>query len=445
MQNLNKVFKIIFNKRNTFFISFVTLILFFSSPSFSADFIAIYEMARVNDATLAAAKETQLAAVEALPQARANLFPLINANLTREHHNDSLRIFGEYLSHHYTLNLTQPIFNYQYWAQYNQANDIVKQANATYADAELTLIVKTATAYFDVLQAEDNLKFTKAQRAAFAKFLDQTEQRFKVGLIAITDVQIARAKHDSALAQEIAAKTNLENKKQVLQQITGCKVDHLAPLRDNIILPSPDPANVEEWVNAALRCNWSLRAAEYNALAAKDNIKVKASGHYPILNLEGRRDNFSPTQFETFKTETDTVIGLQLQVPIFQGGLVTSETRQAMHQYQKASFDSESQYRLVESNTRQSYLNVLSQLSQVQALKQAIISNQSALDATQAAFNVGTRTIVDVLNSQTDLIQAEQNYATARYTYIVQSLTLKQLAATLSPEDVQHVNCWLKY
>jgi len=419
--------------------------LLLSNLSFAADFLAIYQMARANDATLAAAKENQLAVVEALPQARANLFPLINAQLTREHHNDSSTQLGKYISHNYTLNLTQTLFNYQYWAQYNQANDIVKQANATYADVELALIVRTATAYFDVLQAGDNLKFTQAQRGAFAKFLDQTEQRFKVGLIAITDVQIARAKHDSALAQEIAAKTNLENKKQVLQQITGCKVDNLAPLRDKIILPSPDPNNVELWVNTALKNNWSLRASDYNALAAKDNIKIKAGGHFPILNLEGRRTNVSPTITESFGNETDTVIGLQLQVPIFQGGLVTSQTRQAMHEYCKASFDSETVYRTIESNTRQSFLNVISQLSQVKALNQAIISNQSALDATQAAFNVGTRTIVDVLNAQTDLIQAEQNYATARYTYIIQSLTLKQLAATLSPEDVQHINCWLKY
>lgn len=432
-----------------------SLLILSSTLTHAEDLLDIYRLAEMNDAVIQTAKETQLAAREVAPQARAQFMPVIQAtashaatdiNYGSTTVSDPLTLasFPPDLAYNqsiYSLSLNQPVFYYQQWVQLAKASEQVKQANATYAAAEQDLVVRTIRGYFNVLRAIDNLKFSKAATLAFDKFLEQTTQRFKVGLIAITDVEIARAQRDNAYAQEIAAANELENQKELLRIITGRKIDVYAYLKDNVTLRPPEPANMEKWVLQALEQNFTLLSARFQVQASKIDIKLNQANHLPTLNINGGIT--SSTVIPTTPKNTNRNIGLQVTLPIFNGGAVTSKTRQAVHTYEQIYYQMETTYRKTESDTRQAYRGVLTQISQVAALNQAVVSNNSALKATDAAFKVGTRTIVDVLNAQSNLIQAEKDRANARYDYIIQSTLLKQAAGILNPQDIRHINCWL--
>jgi len=427
-----------------------------ASIAYAENLLCVYELALMNDPTLEAAKETQKSLREALPQSQAQFLPTIAANATYAYNTNSVpsTIYNRdgsvlksnvknFESNVYTVTLRQPVYHFEHWARFSQACDTVKAARFNYYAAEQDLMLRTAERYFAVLQAEDALTFAKAQRKAFSRFLDQSEQRFKVGLIAITDVQIARARHDNAYSQEIAAEAGLANRKESLREIVCVKIDTLAPLRDTISLSRPAPLDVEEWVCKSIAQNLELRAARHIAGAAKADIQVQRAGHFPTVDVTGQYGNNALSTPSSPKG-TNSSIGVQLNLPIFSGGAVTSKTRQSMHNYLKADSEYEIRYRTVESLTRQSYRNILSEIEQVHALEKAVISNRSALKATEDSFNVGTRTIVDVLNAQSDLIKAQQDLAMARYSYILDSLRLKKAAGILCPSDLQHINAWLK-
>jgi outer membrane protein len=330
------------------------------------------------------------------------------------------------------------VFYYQQWVHYQQASEQVKAAHATYAAAEQDLIVRTIKGYFNVLRAVDTLSFAGAQRKAFDKFLDQTEQRYKAGLIAITDVQIAKAQRDSAYAEEMVAENGVHDAREQLREITGQPVASLVSLRQEIPLESPDPQNPEAWVQTALSHNFQLQALRYQTEATRSHIKLSHAGHLPSVVLSSNLARASSTPLEA--RHTWKVLGLGISLPLFSGGLIRSQTREAVHLYEQAQKNLETLHRSLERQSRQAYAGVLTQISQSKALQQAVISNQSALEATEAAFNVGTRTIVDVLSAQSNLIQAQQQYANARYAYIMQSLQLKQVAGSLSPEDLFQIN-----
>jgi outer membrane protein len=432
----------------------LTFSLLYSKNGTAEDLLAVYQLAEMNDPVIQAAKGAQLAAREVVPQARAQFMPVISAsanhtatdiNYNAPSTTDSTQLFPPDLHYNqsvYGLSLTQPIFYYQQWVQLAKASEQVKQANATYAAAEQELIVRTIQYYFGVLKAFDALKFAKAAREAYAKFTEQTEQRFKVGLTTDTDVQIAKAQRDSAYAREITAANNLEDKKEQLRTITGKKIEHYTFLREKLALKKPDPANIEQWVAQAVEQNFTLLAAKFRAQAARTDIKLNSANHLPTLSI-GAGVTHS-TSMPITPRNTNRNVGLQVQLPLFNGGAITSKTRQSVHTYEQIYQQMEALHRQTESNTRQAYLGVLSQISQVSALKQAVVSNQSALTATEEAFKVGSRTIVDVLTYQSNLIQAEQDYAFARYDYILQSIQLKQAAGILNPEDVRHINAWLQ-
>lgn len=421
----------------------------FSTGLFASDLLDVYRQAQTNDPTIQAAREAQLAAREATPQARAQFFPVISASAKHIAQHDSAGSGDgsantsdtHFNQSTYGLSLTQPIFYYQQWINLSTAAANVKQANATYAAAEQNLIVRTVQGYFNTLKASDNLKFSKANRKQLAKILEQTQLKFKVGLIAITDVQIAKAQYDTALAQEISDENAFANQKERLQEITGQPITTFAFMRENLALKAPEPADPEKWVMTAIDQNFELEAARFGAEASRTQIKTASAGHLPTLNINSNINRLTSAQGNPSTTKSN--VGLQVTMPLFSGGAVSSQTRQAVHTYEKTQKEAERQYRTTESNTRQAYRGVLTQISQVAAQKQAIISTESALKATEASFNVGTRTIVDVLTAQTNLIKAQQNYANARYDYIIQSVLLKQAAGTLSPEEVQHINTWL--
>lgn len=426
----------------------------FSPALFAFDLLDVYRQAQSHDPIIQAAREAQLAAQEETPQARAQFFPVVGASATHiayrqtpgnnnaaiaaTSNNPSSAHFNQ---SNYGLTLTQPIFYYQQWITLATAAATVKQANATYAAAEQDLIVRTVQGYFNVLKASDNLKFSKANRKQLAKILDQTQLKFKVGLIAITDVQIAKAEYDKALAQEISDENELANQKELLREITGQPITTFAFMRKDLVLKAPEPADPEKWVMKAIDQNFELEAARFGAEVSRTKIKSTSAGHLPTLKINSNVNRLTSAQGNPRTTSSN--VGLQVEMPLFSGGAVSSKTRQAVHTYEKTQKEAERQYRITESKTRQAYRGVLTQISQVAAQKQAIISNDSALKATEASFNVGTRTIVDVLTAQTNLIKAQQNYANARYDYIIQSVLLKQAAGTLCPEEVQHINTWL--
>lgn len=431
----------------------VIILILFSAVGRTENLLDIYHLAEMNDPTIQAAKQAQLVAREAIPQARAQFMPVINANACNSsndnhygiHRVGNVKILPNNLHYNqstYGLSLTQPVFYYQQWVQLAKACEQVKEANATYAAAEQDLIVRSIQGYFGVLKALDALKYAKAARLAFENFLQLTEERFKVALIANTDVQIARAQRDNAYSQEIAAANEVENQKEQLRTITGQKIDVYAFLRETLTLRPPEPADIEAWVEQATEQNFTLLAARFQVEASRNDIKLNNADHLPTLSIGAGVTQ--STCIPTAPRHVNRNLGLQVQLPIFSGGSVTSRTRQAVHSYEKTFQEMEALFRQTESNTRQAYLGVLTQINQINALKQAMISNRSALVATKDAFSVGNRTIVDVLTSQSSLIQAELNYANTRYDYILQSVQLKQAAGTLNPDDVRHINAWLK-
>lgn len=425
------------------------------------DLLTIYQFAQENDPTIQAAKAAQLAAKEAFPQARSLFLPTINIAVNSTQYiknygagqasvaNQTIPLTTSkfrYQQNTYALTLSQPVFYYQQWVQLGKAESEIKQANAIYAVAEQDLIVRTIQRYFAVLRALDTLKFAVAQRTAFLKILEQTKQRFRAGVInTVTDLQIAQARYDSSIAQEIAARNNIVVQKKQLEEITNKKVEKLVLLQDNVQFTAPDPKDPDAWVNKAIEQNLDLQAAHYQVESSRADIKLSTANHFPILNIDGSIGHATGTKdIMAIPKNNNAYIGLQVAMPLFNGGSVLSKTRQSRHIYEQLCKQKESLYRQIESQTSEAYLNVLTQISQIQALKQAVVSNQSAWEATNAAFKAGIRTIVDVLNAQSDLIKVEQDYANARYDYILQSLQLKRVAGNLSPYDIVQINNWLK-
>jgi outer membrane protein len=435
------------------FASIFALINYLATNSVWAEnLMDVYNLAKDNDQVLQAAYQEHLANLEALPQARALLLPTITANYNADKYNYKTNASNipplKYNDWQYNLTITQQIFQMSTWNELSQAEDKVKKAFATLADAEQSLLLRVSQQYFEVLKAKDDLYFNKAEQEADAKHLEQTKQRYKVGLSAITDVHDAQARYDSSYAKVIEAENSVGIAKEKLREIIGKSISNLAALKEEISLPSPNPTNIDEWVQTATTKNWGLQAARYNLILARKAIQQENADHFPTAALNatlGKGKNSSPLQTnDPNLITTNKTIGLVLAVPLFKGGLTYSKIKEASYKYEKASRDFETKYRSTESNARQTYSKVSTFLSKIKALKQAVISNDSALKATQAAYEVGNRTVVDVLDSQSALINAENDHSKARYDYIIQSLILKQTAGTLCVEDLQQVNTLLQ-
>jgi outer membrane protein len=427
------------------------LTLFFSllKPCSATDLVDIYQAALKNDTVYQAAVSTRLSTREAIPQSVAALLPSINgqANLTSNYQNitqaasENQLGVSQFPARGYNISLSQPLLNVGDWLTVKQAGNTGKQADATLGAAAQSLIYRVANAYFQVLLAQDNLHLAQAEKAANAKQLEQAQERVRVGLDAITTVYEAKAAYDKSIAAEITAQNALRNSQENIRQITGQTYATLNPFKQVLPLLSPQPANVEQWITTATTYNLNLMASRYAMEAARDNIKVKASGHLPTLNLVGsygRDDNLNGTT-----NQSNAVIGLQLNVPLFSGGAVSSHTRQAEYDFQTASANLDNLYRQVMVTTRQKYNDVLADISKIKAERQAIKSAQLSLNSTQESFSAGTRTIVDVLIAQQNLYDAKRNAASDQYTYLLDSLLLKQEAGTLKPEDLQQINQWL--
>lgn len=428
------------------------------SNAHATDLFTVYQQALKCDPVLAKAEATRNADQEGVPQSRAALLPTLSslANVTdlrnseQNGGNNGNGLRGGSLGgnqHSYTLALSQSLFNFQNWMSLRAAKNTAKQADATYNAALQDLIIRVTTAYFNVLGAQDNLRFIKANKNAVGDQLKQIKERYQVGMATMTDVYQAQANYDTLNAQEIAAQNNVMNNFEALRQITGQRYQQLDPLRAGFDLVSPQPANSQQWIRAGENNNWTLLASRFAEQAAKETIRVNYAGHFPTLDATGRYQNGNgpAVGVNTNSNAWATSVGLEVKLPLYQGGLVMSKTRQAQDRYLAASDDMIAAHRLVVFQAQQAFNNVMAGISKVKADRIAITSNQSALDSIQAGYQAGTKTILDVLTAQQNLYQAESTLSTDQNTYILSTLTLKQAAGSLNANDLLAVNRWLEH
>ncbi len=413
----------------------------------------VYQSALKNDAQMKADQASYQAGKEYSTIARAGLLPQINAKASYSKDNfDSTNNLTSVTSNSDTttkgwnISLTQQLFNMNSWYVYKQGVSLSDQAEAQYSADQQNLIVRVATAYFNVLRAAASLEATKAEEQALAQQLEQAKQRFDVGLTAITDVHEAQAAYDSATAATLEARGLLGIAYEALEVLTGQAEDSIAPLSDKFPVVAPTPANRADWVEFALKNNYNLKAARLGADAARQNAKASKSNHLPTLSAAlGYSDT---TQDGTIgaaydQTNKGSSASLTLNVPLFSGGATTGRSRQAAAQYAAAEEGYNSTQRNVIQNARSLHLSVETDVARVQARKQAIISSQSALDATKSGYEVGTRNFVEVLLAQRNLYQARRNYYQALFDYVIDGFKLREVAGMLTPNDVQEVEKWL--
>lgn len=412
----------------------------------------VYRDAQRYDAVYAAARHALEAGRERLPQGRALLLPTLNlsANATRSRIDSESRdpaVVPDFTrkprSTGYTLTLAQPIYRPQNWLQYRQTEFQVAQAEAAFGQAGQDLIIRAAQAYFDVLAAQDTLGLVRAQKAAISEQLAQAKRNFEVGTATITDTHEAQARFDLIGAQEIAAQNDLQNKRRALQLITGKEYGELKPLRTDVKLAAPDPNNMESWVELAEKQSYPVLAQEAATSVAALEARRASAAHLPTLDVvatHGQTDQSASTVSSVGSEVTSTSIGLQLAMPLFQGGALSSREREAAALSLRSREDLENATRTAALTARQTYLTVINGITQVGALEQALVSSQSALDSNKLGYEVGVRINIDVLNAQQQLFSTRRDLALARYNTITNQLRLKAAAGSLREEDLEEVN-----
>lgn len=430
------------------------LILASFSSAFAVDILDIYTQALENDPQFKIAYSSYMSSTESIPQARAALYPQLTLNA------QSGRFYEDFLanrtlandyygSNQWQVTASQAVFNYKAWAQVQQAKASVKASQATFNDAAQNLILRTAAAYFNVLLSEDALQFSQAKLRANKRQLDQAKQRLEVGLDTITSFYEAQAAYDQSASEVIAAKNNRLNQKENLRQLTNHIYEAVAPLRNSTIpLIKLEPTRVEDWVDTGLKQNYNLLAAKYSLQQSRENLKALTAGGWPVLSIQGNANQVHnqlterPDIVLPART-TNASVALALNFPVFQGGLVQSQTRQAQYDFQTSSQQLEQSYRNTVVSSRIAYNNIVDGNSKVKADRQSIVSAKNSLESTEAQFQAGTRTMVDVVNAQQNLFQAQLQLATDQYNLINALLKLKYLAGTLNVADLEQVNAWL--
>jgi outer membrane protein len=430
----------------------------------AASLLEVYQQALQSDPLIHEADARRLAASEAAPQARSLLLPQIEANagystsessgsqvILDSNATTTLPFSADLDGETWDIGLRQTVFRWDQIVGLKQAGKVVARAEADYEAAQQDLMIRVTQRYLDVLAAEDVLTSIHANRLAIARQLDQAKQRFEVGLIAITDVQESQAAHDQAVADEIGAKRSLATAREFLREITGEYVTSLAAPTEQFPLTSPSPADESSWVDLAMAQNLTVISSRLTEQVARDEISFRRTGHYPTIDLvAGRRfsEQTGTRVFGGLATPAEdrslgNSISVQLNLPIFTGGRASSRVREAVYLHRASREQLQRVARETERQTRDAYLGVLAEISRVNALKQAVESSRTALQATEAGFEVGTRTIVDVLNSQFAVYAAITNYYNSRYAYIGNVLRLKQAAGMLQVQDLEDVDRWL--
>lgn len=415
-----------------------------SSAAHAEDLLQIYQQALTNDPVVLQAQAQRNSLYEKIEETRAPLLPSLSAAVGygkswTDQNNDFTGV-KDSDGFNGSLTLNQLIYDHSAWVGLDLAELAASQADASYASSLQGLIIRVTTAYFDVLSAQDALEFQKAEVAAIGRQLEQTKQRFAVGLTAITDVHEAQAQYDLARAQEIQAENTVQNNYQALQEITGLPYDQLAILDTQRFAASmPTPASSGEWLKVAEDSSIDLLIQRIAKDIANEQITLAKTGHMPSVGLQAGYTS----QFERSSNLDDTGtanVALNVSIPIFEGFKVSSQVNQAQFNFVEASEKLEQTHRSVSKNIRNNFNNVAASISSIKAFEQTVISSESALKATQAGFEVGTRTIVDVLNSTRNLYNSKRQLSDARYAYIQSVLALKQAAGTLNEEDVAMIN-----
>ncbi|MCR9278082.1 MAG: TolC family outer membrane protein [Pseudomonadaceae bacterium] len=422
----------------------------------ATDLKDVFEAAKANDAVIGAARAQYEAARQALPQARSGLLPQVSAQGATSWNelsfpvgpqfNPDTGLFEEvpdqqYNDHSWSATLNQPIVNFSAWFTYTSAKAAVEQAKTALDAAEQNLIVRATEAYLNVLRAQDLLDSTQAAEAAVKRQLEQVQQRFDVGLVAITDVLEAQAAYDDALVNRIQADGDHDIFFENLRTLTGTAYDSLSRLSEELPIVNPAPADEEQWVQTALITNYGVKGAQHAVAAAARTLRSRRSDHLPTLGASALR-NHDVTGGPSFlggKTDV-TRYSLTLNVPIFSGGLVRSRARQASAELEGARQQLLDAQRTVARDTRNLFRAVATDVVRVRARQRAIESSQSALDATETGYEVGTRNIVDVLQAQQRLFGSQFDYADSRYRYVLDLMRLKQSTGTLSDEDLYELN-----
>lgn len=440
------------------------------------DLKGVYERALANDPQIREADATRRAAREAKPQAWAAVLPQISGSASRTRTDSTStgqlpqeleqptgsgnRVVLNFISSsdskpktdRWSLDLRQSLFSWANWVALFKADRQVAQAEADYQLAEQQLITRVSEAYFNVLAAKDNVDSQSSAFEAISRQLEQAEKRFEVGLIAITDVQEAKAARDSSAASVISAKRTLATAEEALREITGDTYAALSKPGESIPLRAPEPADETKWIEQAMEQNLSLVSSRLAADIARDNVRASFGGHLPTLDLTASKSNTDqtgPIYFSSGNTgkrlsnADDKTYALQVTMPIFSGGGAQSRVRQSEYQWQAARERLTRTTRQTERATRDAYLGVISDMSRVKALAQALESSRTALKATEAGYEVGTRTAVEVLDSRRSLAQAETNYSRSRYDYIQGVLKLRLASGVLDRKMLEEVNGWL--
>jgi outer membrane protein len=436
----------------------ILIALAFSGSAFvaqAADLLQVYRDAASFDAQYAAARAARDAGLERLPQGRAGLLPTIglSANTTRNDQESNPRTAGvptrnnEFNSNGWNASLSQPLFRWQNWVGYKQAELGAALAEIQFVQAGQDLMLRVSQAYFDVLLAQETLATTQAQKVAFAEQLESAKRNFEVGTATITDTHEAQARYDLAVATEIAAESDLAVKRQALRTLTGKETDVLKGLRSGMQIGTPQPADIGQWIAAAEAGNLAVQVAQTNLEVATREVERQRAGHYPTLDLvatHGRSGTAFNTATNSGSDSKSTTIGLQLAVPLFAGGSISSKVREVAALNEKARSDLDFARRQATLGASQAYLGVSSGLAQVKALEAGVASSQLAVESNKLGYEVGVRINIDVLNAQSQLFDTRQKLAKARLDTLVAQLRLKSAAGTLAEPDLAAINSLLE-
>jgi outer membrane protein len=418
-----------------------------SLPSHGEDLLDAYRQARSNDPVLSQADASRLATGEGVDQARALLLPQVNASMSLNQSSGGNQI-GHSRSRSINGTLSQSVLDFSKYANLKAAHSASEAQNELYDAAAQYLYVRVVGAYFGVLTSEDGLTYAKANEDAFRQQYEQSDQRFKVGLSAITDVYQAKAYYEAAKSQTIAAQNGLNDAREALAQITGTPTGDLKKLRDDLPMQPPVPADQDVWVKQALETNPDLLAQKSNLETAQHNISAARAGHLPTISAGvsyGKGAGWSDTNTSgRYRDPASTTIGLTLNVPIFSGGATQSRVRQSIYQRDAAADAMESQRRQIVRDTLNYYRSVIAGIAQVESTKASVDSGRKALEATRAGFEVGTQTMTNVLLAIQTLTSSESNYSQARHQFILNKLLLKQTAGTADLKDIEQINALLQ-
>jgi outer membrane protein len=435
--------------------NYLTLLVFLliaCTPIQAETLIELYQLAEQNDPQLQIADQQRLAILEKKVQAHAPLLPQITIGAeARENWSYKNIKFGdssENTTIGYNLSLNYALYRRDLNIKYEQTDSLIREAEANYEAEKQALIERVAKRYFAVLAANDNLKFVQSAKKAFKRQLKEAQLRFEAGLIAVTDVEEARAGYDLAVADEISAQNELDNAIESLREITGSYHRVLAVLKKNMPLLKPEPYDIDTWTETALEQNPQIIAAQHAIENARQEIDKQRAANSPTVDfvaehsyddiIRGDR-NFYNNRDRAFRNS----VGVQLNYQLYEGGAIRSRIREAKRRHDQALGKLERQRRRVQLQIRQAFLSLVSNLSKVKALKQAVKSNETALKAIQTGFELGTRTSVDVMNAQHDLLRAQRNHSNARYDYVVTTLQFKQASGLLTEGDLIAINNWL--